>query len=402
VARFGEVVRVPGGNLGYLHGCHLDRLALLACTQASCRPIPFQIDARDGAGNWVLDHDPGHVGTGNAETLDGNHVLFFMADDAGAHARRTELPSASAAEIQIHDPVADSTRWAYLVAFPGAAPRSDISYVHYDPTHDRARGARLSLGFAGGIPDYLALVAQGAAALDGPNLLDRLKIRATATFLWGLIRFSRDESGLRTEPVAWREGPIRVIRVQRQWIYIGWGIRSPTFVSSTCFYRDFADMTVRLRLNFPPTYFFSDIIVRAILDFRDLTGWSVLTPSMSHPLSIDGTLSQARAAINNSADPWFALQSPSITLVQTMGGSPSLASVRRCLVYRQSHAGFPPESLQGEQPGIGFVWDHWKQVSAGWHQLDSRSYALPAGADVRAFMNTLQSALQVTVQSPHD
>jgi len=401
-ARFGEVVRISGGDLEAFHGCRIDRLALLVCAQASCRPIPFQIDARDAAGNWVLDQVPARIADDNAAVLDGNSLLLFMAEDAGARAHRTDLPSASAAEIQVQDPDSESTRWAYLVEFPAAAPRSQVSYVHYNASLDRARGERIGLGFSDGIPDYLALAPEGAAAPDGPNLLDRLKIRATATFLWGWIRFSRDESGLRTESVAWRQGPIRVVRIQRQWIHIGWGIRSPTFVSSTYFYRDFAEMQVRLRLNFPPTYFFSDIIVRAILDFRDLAGWSLLTPSMSRAFPIDGSPAQAHAAINTSTDPWFALAGPRITLAQSMSASPSLATVRRRLLYRQSRKGFPPEAVPGEQPGIGFVWDRWEHVAAGTHALESRSFALPADVDVRAFMAARNRALQVTVQPPGD
>ncbi|MFN8626969.1 MAG: hypothetical protein U0587_13445 [Candidatus Binatia bacterium] len=400
--RYGEVVHVRGAALEALHGWRLDRLALLACGQAACQPIPFQIDAPDAAGHWLHDQDAAGIDDDATRVLGNADVLLFMADDAGSRARRTDLPGTSAAEIQIHDPVSASTRWAYLVAFPATAPRSGISYVHYDPKLDRARGARISLGFADGIPNYLAGAPEGAGAEDGPNLLDRLKIRATATFLWGLIHFSRDESGLRADAVAWRQGPIRVVRTQRQWIHIGWGIRSPTFVSSTYFYRDFAEMRVRLRLNFPPTYFFSDIVVRAILDFRDLTRWELLTPSLPRGIPAAATMSQAQALVNDSADTWFALKGPRMTLIQTMDASPSLATVRRRLLYRAGRKGVPPEAVPGEQPGIGFVWDRWEHVAAGTHQLESRSFALPAEVDVRAFMAARHRPLQATVQPPGD
>lgn len=400
--RFGEVVRVEGGDLAMLHGSPLDRLTLMACLQASCRPIPFQIDARDAAGDWVLDQGPAPNAAAAAGVFARNDLLLFMAGDAGDRTRRADLPGWAAVEIGARDPASDTTRWAYLVAFQATAPRSAVSYVHYDPNHDRARGQQISLGFTDGIPDYLAVAGNGATEPDGTNLLDRLKIRATATLLWGLIRFSRDESDLRTEFVAWRQGPVRVIRRQRQRVRLGWGIRSPTFVSYAYFYRDFAEMPVSLRLNFPPTYFFSAIIVRAILDFRDLKSWSLITPSLPHEIPIEGAMSPAKIAVNNSADAWFALKGARVTLVQTMGASPSLATVRRRLLYRQGSKPFPPETVPGEEPGIGFVWDQWSKAGAGLHQLVSISYALPPGVDVHAFMAARNSALQVTVHPPNE
>ncbi|MFI5395063.1 MAG: hypothetical protein ACHQ9S_05975 [Candidatus Binatia bacterium] len=400
--RLGEVVRIAGADIGMLRGYRIDQLTLVSCVRAACRAIPFQIDERDAMGNWVLDQGP-EVNAGQASgVLDHKALLLFMAADAGDQVRRADLPGSPAAEIAVHDPLLSTTCWAYLVAFPHVAPRSEVSYVRYDPANDRVGGRRVSLGFNNGVPDHLAVTGAGGDTPDGPNLLDRLKVRATATFLWGLIRFSRDESDLRTEFVAWRQGPIRVIRRQRQWVRIGWGIRSPTFGSYTYFYRDFAELPVSLRLNFPPHYFFGGITVRAVLDFRDLRGWSVLTPSLPAPITIDGTMTKEKAAVNDSADSWFALRGAQITLVQTMDVSPSLATVRRRLLYRESAKPSPPEAVPGEEPGVGFNLDRWEQVGAGLHQLESVSYALPPEVDARAFMAARSTPLQVTVQPPRD
>jgi hypothetical protein len=400
--RLSEVVRVAGGDLGMLDGHRLDQLTLVSCVRTACRAIPFQIDERDATGNWVLDQGPEPNAGQASGVLDHNDLLLFMATDAGDQVRRADLPGWPAVEITVHDPLSGTPRWAYLVAFPHAAPRSEVSYVRYDPANDRVRGRRVSLGFNNGVPDYLAVAGPGGNTADGPNLLDRLKVRATATFLWGLIRFSRDESDLRTEFIAWRQGPIRVIRRQRQWVRIGWGIRSPTFGSYTYFYRDFAELPVSLRLNFPPRYFFGGIAVRVVLDFRDLRGWSLLAPSLPAPIAIDGTMTKEKAALNDSADSWFALRGSQVTLVQTMGVSPSLATIRHRLLYAESTKPSPPEVVPGEEPGVGFRLDRWEQVGAGLHQLESVSYALPPEVDVRAFMAARTTPLRATVQPPRD
>jgi hypothetical protein len=393
--RFGDVITIAGNELPLFDGDQIDRLGLLSCTGMSCRPIPFQVDERDARGQWALDHGPEPNPDEPPGVLDANDALLFMVADAGDRASRTALPRSSAVEeIDVYDPLNSATRWVYLVAYSGTAPRPATSYVHYDPSTDRVSGARVSLGFGGGVPDYLGL-GDGT----GPNLLDRLKVRASATFLFGLIRFSRSEADLTTRFSGWHQGPIRVIRRQRQWVRLGWGIRSPTFGSYTYFYRDFAELPVGLYLNFPPHYFFGNIMVQVILDFRDLKGWSVGVPSLPSPLPIDGTMTPHKEALSRLADSWFALRGPQVTLVQTMDVSASLSSVRRRLFYREdAHTPNPPESAVGEEPGIGYQLDQWDHVGAGAHQLASVSYALPPDADVRTFIAARQTPLRVTVR----
>ena len=344
----------------------------------------------------MLDQGPEPTADQPPGVLDDHDLVLFMAADAGERVGPRALPGpAPAAEIGVHDPLTGATRWAYLIRFAHSAPRSTVEYVDYDPAHDRVRSRRVGLGFSHGIPDYLA-VADDTGEL-GANLLDRLKVRAQASFLWGLIRISRSEEDLTTQFVGWKRGPIRVIRRQRQRVRIGWGIRSPTFGSSTYFYRDYAELPVSLTLNVPPRYFFGDIDVRAILDFRDLRGWSLLTANLTEPLPLDGRMTAQKEALNKLPAPWFALLSPKVVLVQTMEVSPSLSSLRQRLIYHEAGKPHPPESVPGEEPGVGFELDRWDAVAAGTHQLASTSYALPPALPVRAFMQARSVPLQIRV-----
>jgi hypothetical protein len=417
--RFAEVVKLTGGDLSMFDATAIDRLALLTCSGTECHPIPFQVDERDAAGHWVLDQGPLPTADDPPGTLDGNDLLLFMAADAGDRAPPGALPVPPAchgggkralepagcgnlpspllgkpgligAEITLHDPLDGSTRWAYLVALMERAARAPAGDVAYDPVTDRVRGQRVSLGFSNGVPGYLAMN-------NGANLLDRLKVRASATLLFGLIHFTRSEADLRTQFMGWHAGPIRVVRGQRQWVRLGWGIHSPTFGSYTYFYRDFAELPVGLFLNFKPTYFFGNIVVQVILDFRDLRGWSLLVPSVPEPIPIDGTMTPQKAALALLSDKWFALRGPEMTLLQSMDVSPSLASVRHRLIYRETTRPEPPETVPGEAPGIGYQLDEWEDVGAGAHQLESVSYALPPDVDVREFMRTRETPLEVSV-----
>lgn len=400
--RFADVISIAGNELALFEGHRIDHLTLFACRSTAgshaCEPIPFQVDEVDAAGRWVLDQGPQPNADESPSVLDANDRLLFMAADAGERVGRTNLSSdGAAAEIALRDPLTGTTRWVYAVAYREAAPRSARSYVAYDPVADRVRGARVTLGFRHGVPGYLAL--NGTDGSTGTDLLDRFKVRATATFLWGLVHFSRTEDDITTEFVAWRQGPIRVIRRQRQWVRIGWGIHSPTFGSYTYFYRDLAELPVGLYLNFPPTYFFGDISVRAFLDFRDLRGWSVLLPDVPQPVAIDGAMTVQKERLNRLPGSWFALRGPQAILVQILDVGPSLASVRRRLLYKEAPTdGEPPEDVPGHEPAIGYQLDRWEHVGAGAHQLASTSYALPPDLDVREFMAARRTPLQMTVR----
>lgn len=396
--RCADVVQISGSELAPFIGASTDHLALVACggheKQVRCEPIPFQLDEVDAQGRWVLDQGPQPNVDDAPGVLDANDRVLFMASDAGQRAnQRTLALKGEVAEISVRDPLSHTRTWVYLFVTADAAPRSPLSYVSYDPETDRVRGERVTLGFRHGVPGHLAVHGTDGA------LLDRFKVRATATFLWGLVHLSRNEDDVTTEFVAWRAGPIRVIRSQRQWVRIGWGIRSPTFGSYTYFYRDFAELPVGLRLNFRPTYFFGDIIVEAALDFRDLRGWSVILPHVPEPIRVSGSMTGMKMQANEQAASWFALCGPQATLVQVLDVSPSLATVRRRLLYREDPArADPPEDVPGQVPAIGYRLDQWEDVGAGAHQLLSTSYALPPDLDVRQFMRSRGVPLEVSVR----
>lgn len=399
--RFGDVVRLEGNELVSFHGTPSDRLALFAC-EASCAPIPWQLDERDAAGRLVLDQGPEPTADDPPGVLDANDVVLFMASDAGVRADRFSIgiPGATASvEIEVRDPRTARRRWVYLLRFERSAPRSSRSYVAYDPTADRITGARVALGFAHGTPRFLGLVGGQSSSSSSNNLLDRMKIRATARFLWGLISVTRTEDDVQTQPVAWRQGPIRVIRRQRLWIRLGWGLRTPIFGSDTYFYRDFAELPVALHLNFPPHLLFTDVTIRAALDFRNLNGWELQTAATPSRIRIDGRMTADKLTLAHQSGDWFALHGPDLTLVQVLALSPSLSTVRRQLFYRESRdLADPPEADLGEMPGIGYSLTQWDAVSSGDHWFASNSYALPRDLDVAALIGALQQPLQVTVR----
>jgi hypothetical protein len=363
----------------------VDRVVVLACREA-CRPIPFQLDERDVAGRPALDSGPEPNPDEPPGEIDGNDEIVWMLDDAGRRMRAGESPADAQCGYRVHVRLADFDGWFYVFSVPPPAPRSPLRYVEYDAARDVMRGARVSMGFGGPTPLYIAV--RGAAGADGPNLLDRLKVRASAWFL-GLVPLGRDEDDIRTQFVAWHAGPIRIVRRQRQWVRLGWGLRTPIFRTDTYFYRDFGVLPVHLRLNFPPTFFFRGIEVRAVLDFLDLAGWEVIAPGLGESFTVGTAPKRAHEKMNRLRGDWFALRGPAVTFVEILTVGPTLSSLRRELVYREGNGGRGPEDVPGEMPGIGYRLTRWGDVDSGAHWFSSTSYAIPRQMDPARFVREL-------------
>ena len=391
---FWQVVHMTGKDVPCLLGRRADRVGVLACRER-CAAIPWQFDERDGAGRLVLENGPHPNFDYPSGKIDANDEFLWMLDDAGRRMRPSELPAGVECGHAIRLRQGQFNAWVYALAFVGKASRSAKRYVHYNAERDLMRGARASFGFDGPMPHYLA--ARAPQGEPQHNLLDRLKVRASARFL-GLLPLGRDEDDIEAVFVAWRAGPIRVIRRQRQWVRLGWGLRTPIFWAETYFYRDFVELPVHLRLNFPPTFFFRGIEVQAALDFRDLQGWRLLAADLAAPVTVGSTDKAGRERLNQLPGDWLALLGPDVTLVMTLQMGPTLATLDRELIYRENTAGEGPEAVRGEMPAVGYRLTSWGEVDSGRHWFSATSYALPPNYDLGWFLQRRQEPIQVESQ----
>jgi len=383
------VAQVVGADLGCLRGRSEDIIAVFACG-TRCEPIPWQLDERAADGRWALTDGPEPNPDDSPASIDDDDVMLWMVGDAGARdpAGAGSFDADCVVELAVEQ--GGVTAWVYAVAARHApARRAARRYVEYDAERDLVLGAHVALGFGAATPRYLAVRA--ADGTLGPNLLDRLKVRASARFL-GLIPLGRDEDDIEWRFAAWRAGPIRVLRREYQWIRLGWGLRTPIFETESLVTRDTVEMPVRLRLNFPPTFFFGGIEVQAVLDFRDLRGWRVAGAGVESVTVGDG-----RADLDRRRSDWIALSNDSVTLVLALVLGESLASLEPTLVYREADDDLGPEEQRGEMPGVGFRLTQWTAVDRGEHGFAATAYALPAGVDLERF--TAQRASPVRVRT---
>ncbi|GIW42537.1 MAG: hypothetical protein KatS3mg076_3114 [Candidatus Binatia bacterium] len=354
--------------------------------------MPFQIDERTPDGDWVTEEGAEVLWDSPPRVFDDNDVLLLPAWlGAERLPRKRTLPSPTVLELALHDPLGFPTRWFYVVVDSGSrekGARDTGAFVSYDPIEDRLTGRGVSLGFDGPVPQFLSFD-------DGPNVLDRLKIRASARFFFGLVPVSRTEDHLVPSPPSWKAGPLRVVRTQRYAIRVGFRIRSPRFVSHVFFYPTYVELPVGARFRVPPSFVFGDIAVRTSLDFRNLRGWWVSTPTGRLPVDCDSESSRTHL---EPAVEWFAVEGPDRTLLVRAERSESLARVRQSFFLRATLEREDPENVPGQCPEVGFLFSHWDDVDRGRHEIRAASYLLPRGADLGLFRATVENPLVAEVR----
>jgi hypothetical protein len=404
VARVHEAVELPFARLGALGGLPLSRFGLLAFRDGALVPIPFQIDERRGR-KIILPGGPEPVGDYRPGIADADDVLVFMACDAGEARDPAAVEAALAAHgavsawrrIAVHDPLAGTTAAAYLVV-ADAPPRAAARYTAYTPAGDLVATALYRVGLVNALPTYLSLAPRNT---PGPNLLDGLRLRATATLKGNLARWSLHEQQGRHDLIAWREGPVRVIRRSRHHVALGLGINLTAGTAVTYFYPRHVYGPGSMRLPFSPSVLFREISAFGGADGRGLRGWCYHAPGTPPGgFRIDGRMDRAERAFDGDGD-WFLLERGDQALLFVLRTSESLARhVTLRLVYRDDAArADPPEAEPGQVPLVGWRGEHVERVPGGRYEFALRILALDAyrPGDEARLLAALDAPLAATV-----
>jgi hypothetical protein len=397
-ARSWQPLVLKGGQLPALLGGPIAEFEVLAVHGGKLVPIPFQIDQMAARGKYALPDGPEPTEPADPGIFARDDQLAMMISDLGGKCSDDCKPPPGSMQIDAADPLGGPDRFAYVaaVANPETSP---VTYVRYDPSIDRIEADSYRMTLTRQLPTDLSFQDQMDAG--GPNLLDRIKVRASARVL-GIFHYRVNEDDVRNRLLAWKAGPIRIIRRLSHSVDIILGIRSPEVVSENFFYRDYIDNPFHVHFPWVPRVLFGDIHVRIDLDFTDTQGYELVWSRMNQPpVRIgDSAAEQALAAINPPPRiRWIALRSPQHTLVQTLRPSPLLRLVDRRLYFRDDPgASDPPERVPGENPGVGYLMSGWEQLSTGDQVIDSLLISVPGTYDPAVLLNELRTPLRVQVR----
>jgi hypothetical protein len=398
-----DAVELPVVALQRLGKTPLERLGLVAFRGGHAAAIPFQVDERRGRkvamadGSEPLDDDrPG--------ALDPDDLLVFMVCDAGERRGDAPLPGADAItawrEIEITDPQTSRTAYAYLVVSE-TPPKTAKRYVDYTPEGDLVASTTYRVGLIDALPTYLALLRDGTPT---PNLLDGPRLRVHATLLANLADFTLHEGQGKHRLIAWKAGPVRVVRRSRHYVSIGFGIELTAGVANTYFYSRHVYAPGSMKLPFSPGVFFRNIDAVGGADGRELRGWRYHANGVPRGgFSVDGRVSDEEKRFAALGD-WFVLAERERALLFAVRLSENLArEVPLHLVFRDDAATpFPPEKEPGTQPLVGFEGHHIERLPGGRYQFALHIFALPAfeEGDQRAILRALDTPVTAAVTGP--
>ncbi|HUE29627.1 MAG TPA: hypothetical protein VMR79_02065, partial [Verrucomicrobiae bacterium] len=342
--------------------------------------------------------------------LDADDLLVFMACDAGEQASAAQLDRALEEagagavwrELRIEDPVDHARGFVYLVSAEHP-PATERRYVDYVPAGDLVQSARYRIGLVNSLPTYFVL-ATGAGF--GPNLIDGLRLRAEATLRADLAHWTLDEQHGHHELIAWKAGPVRVVRRSRHQVVIGLGIHLTAGIAHTYFYPQHVFGPGSLKLPFSPGILFRDISAYGGVDGRDLRGWRYFAPGTPPDgFTVDGHMDERERAFAASGE-WFVLAHGSDALLFVTRMSENLRrAITLSLVYRDDAARpNPPEDSPGTVPLVGYRGRGIEKLPGGRYQFALHIYTLPGyrRGDERRLLAQLDAPLtaQVTAEGP--
>jgi hypothetical protein len=392
---------LKGSQLPSLSGVDIGHLEVFAIHGGKAGPIPFQVDELSHEGRYALPEGPAGTPGNLRPTFSPDDEIALMLSDLGEKSTATaQLPS-QVFEIEVADPLGGSLRYAY-VSVAGAPRLSDRRYVAFDPRTDTIETDHYRVGLSNGLPTDFA--TQNGLGEHRPNLIDRMKVRLT-TLVIGLIRFSFSEDDIHSQLLAWKVGPIRVVRRLSHSVNLLLGLHSPVFERNDFFYRDHLETPFRMHFSWAPRIFFRDIRVRIDLDFNDLSGYELLWSQMPMPpLKIGNQeMEQRLAAMGSVPISWIAIRGAGRTTVQTLAPTPDLPLLNRQLYFNDApNRPDPPEHIRGEHPGIGYVITGWEKLESGVHAFDSLLITTRADYSPDVLLEELHSPPVATVRPKAD
>lgn len=395
-----------------MDGLPLDGFRLLTFGPRGFEPVPFQIDEIDGEGLYVLTQgaEPNRDEGGRGQErnldggLDGNDELVFLAAESGDRADLDAWPVGAErmVEIEVRDLETAGRGWTYLAWFQHPPPESPVDYVRYDPQEDRIYADCYTLGYA---PEKdlvytTSLAIRPECGGNGRDLLDRVLIRFSATVLLRGITFSRNEDDFVSRVLAYKDGPVRMMRRVANSMRLVAGLRTPKLIAYSMYYRDAVEAPNRIDVP---------VAVAAVLrDFRFEGGADYLSEAMGmrfyssrNPAGVlvDGRMSPEEEALDRRDQQWTLLAGPQGNLLTRIDFGPGLREVvGKELVYRDDATrSEPPESEPGQFPKIAFSFTNLTALKRGRYFYSLHFYCLPSyrpGSE-KEFLDILDRPLEV-------
>ncbi len=373
LTRTEDPVILHGNDLPGMLGRPVTGLRAYAFREGTLSPIPFQVDEFDKKGR-IVSAEGEHPGKDEDDgKLDGNDEVVVMASDLGDPASPDLYPRAARAcsAVEVSDPETGGRGWFTVCDFDAPPEPSAISYVHYDPKEDVVETPLYVIDFNKQNPILLDnLRIRNRVGDPGVNLIDRIKVRAVLkTRLYLTVHLN--EEGVTSRVPAYKNGPIRAVRVIEFYIKLWFLKVTPSGYVDYLFYRNAVVGPSEIKVPFSPK-----IVLRGGsksvggLDFdSNVYGWKFYGQSNRLPITITGETGGG-SGLEKKGVSWFGLYGPDRgTMMRIVYGESLLkARVDYTLYYLDDrNREDKPEREKGETL-LGFSTDVL-QIPRGTHRM---------------------------------
>ena len=414
LARTVDPVVIRGEALPGLLGSPLGGFRLFAAPAGKMTPVPFQIDEVDEDGLYVLPEgdepstDKGSRGEEKdlPEALDTNDELVFMAGDLGDRVPSDRWPAGilKGCEIEVRDPPAGSRGWAYLFWFAEPPPAADADYVRYAREEDRILTARFSLGYS----PAKDLVYTTCMTIDpkgggrGEDIMDRINIRFSASIFLRSITFGRNEDDFVSRVIAFKDGPVRVMRRVANSMRLVLGLRTPKIIAYSMYYRDAIETPNVLHLPVSLAAVARSVYFEGGTDYNHRAyGMRFFNPRNPQGVLVDGRMSPEEMAMDLGEHEWTLTAGRQGVILNRVEMGEGLKGVlSKELIYFDDLArSNAPEEEPGATPKIGFSLKNLLALKKGAYRYNAR-FSFPPDSDpgtIKGYLAILDHPLEVRI-----
>ncbi len=227
-----------------------------------------------------------------------------------------------------------------------------------------------------------------------------------ATVHTGIARVTITERDGQHALIAWRAGPVRVVRRSRHKVDIGLGIQLTAGLAHTYFYAENVYGPGAMKLPVSPSLFFKQVTAMGGADLQGMAGWRYVGPGAPWPgFAVDERMDARERRFEGNGS-WFALIGDGQGFVVAITMSENLKrSIPLSLVYVDdiTHRA-PPEVTPGSVPLVGIEGRDGQKLAPGRYGFQLNIVGLPGPQpdDPKRAVARLERRLTADVTMPAD
>ncbi len=367
---------ILSGNIDGLEGKEIGKISLYKVQNQKLVPIPFQIDRKNDAGEFLLPITQTEKNNEPAFSLTAQDEIVLLSSDLGDKLNNTAIIQnyTSLVEILITDTSQQESGYIYAFAGLSDADKSKDDYVSYKAEEDIIDTVIYRIGYSKEKKFLINRIQwrDRDTKIPGLNIASTMKIKHEGK-LFHLFPFERDENDYTSELVAVKDGSVRVIRITSNRIYMFMGIESPSVVINNIHYKDSFVMDVVVDFPFRIGILFDDLVTTPSLelsDDEDLPVAVIFSQSEMKGIKADSDVSEDQSRFNQSGDTSFVIANSFGNLPSDMSfeaGSPIKSNV------------FISDAGNASR-NVGFRTTEWEELDSQTHHIFFRAYMLDPGS----------------------